>query len=741
MKKILILAILLSLPVAGHATDITWADKTTGGTFTATDANAVKTAVNSKMDNTAAAEGALIAGSAQKATPIDADQVPISDSAASGILKYLTWANVKSVLKTYFDTLYPSGSGTSSGTNTGDNAVNSNYSGLVSNATHTGDATGSTALTVVKINGTSLASLGTGLLKNTTTTGVPSIAINSDLPAMSATVGGAVPTPPNNTTTYLRGDGTFATPGGTGDMVLANVQSVTGLKTFDTTKAAIKGSSTGTTAIASANSSATNYTATLPPKDGTFAMTSDVVAAPTDATITTTDVTTNDASTTKHGWALKATAPASGLINVLGIGNGETVYAMKPMFDATSPTTQAFGDSAAVGTATVAARRDHKHAMPASEVSDTAYDATSWDAVTTIAPSKNAVRDYLESKIGSGADGSYKLTLTNNSAASPTASTDELYFEANVLKANQNGTEYAAALSPTAGQVTFAGPTAARTLTMPDANTSFASYALLAGATYTGKVNTLASASGGAGLNLPHGAAPSAPTDGDLWTTTSGLYGRINGGTVGPFGTGGGGMVYPGAGIPQSTGSAWGTSITAGTGIVTALGVNVGTAGSPVINGGALGTPSSGTLTSCTGLPVAGITASTSTALGIGSVELGHASDTTLARVSAGVISVEGVTVTRTIASGTSALGTGAIASGACATAVTTSATGTATTDVINWGFNGDPTGVTGYAPTANGMLTIIAYPSADNINYKVCNLTAASITPGAITLNWKVNR
>ena len=39
-------------------------------------------------------------------------------------------------------------SGTSSGTNTGDNATNSQYSGLVSNATHTGDVTGATALTI-----------------------------------------------------------------------------------------------------------------------------------------------------------------------------------------------------------------------------------------------------------------------------------------------------------------------------------------------------------------------------------------------------------------------------------------------------------------------------------------------------------------------------------------------------------------------------------------------------------------
>ena len=41
-----------------------------------------------------------------------------------------------------------------------------------------------------------------------------------------------------------------------------------------------------------------------------------------------------------------------------------------------------------------------------------------------------------------------------------------------------------------------------------------------------------------------------------------------------------------------------------GTGVETALGVNVGTAGAVVVNGGALGTPSSGTLTSCTGLPL-----------------------------------------------------------------------------------------------------------------------------------------
>lgn len=129
-------------------------------------------------------------------------------------------------------------------------------------------------------------------------------------------------------------------------------------------------------------------------------------------------------------------------------------------------------------------------------------------------------------------------------------------------------------------------------------------------------------------------------------------------------------VVGGGAGAAPAT-------VTTGTGIITALGVNTGTAGAPAI----------------------------------------------------------------LIANGTSALGTSAISSATCATVVTTAATGAATTDVILAGFNGDPTAVTGYAPLTSGMLTIIAYPSTNNVNFKVCNNTGASITPGAITLNWRIAR
>jgi hypothetical protein len=65
--------------------------------------------------------------------------------------------------------------------------------------------------------------------------------------------------------------------------------------------------------------------------------------------------------------------------------------------------------------------------------------------------------------------------------------------------------------------------------------TSWVNHVRLSGDTMTGELVTVASASGGAGFNLPPGAAPSAPNNGDLWMTSGGLYGQVGGATVGPF--------------------------------------------------------------------------------------------------------------------------------------------------------------------------------------------------------------
>lgn len=57
-------------------------------------------------DETVTTIGSLINGATGKTTPVDADYVGLMDSAASNVLKKLSWANIKATLKTYFDTLY-----------------------------------------------------------------------------------------------------------------------------------------------------------------------------------------------------------------------------------------------------------------------------------------------------------------------------------------------------------------------------------------------------------------------------------------------------------------------------------------------------------------------------------------------------------------------------------------------------------------------------------------------------------
>lgn len=47
----------------------------------------------------------------------------------------------------------------------------------------------------------------------------------------------------------------------------------------------------------------------------------------------------------------------------------------------------------------------------------------------------------------------------------------------------------------------------------------------------TGALSTKASVSATAGLIIPHGATPTTPADGSVWTTTSGMFVRINGTT------------------------------------------------------------------------------------------------------------------------------------------------------------------------------------------------------------------
>ncbi len=83
------------------------------------------------------------------------------------------------------------------------------------------------------------------------------------------------------------------------------------------------------------------------------------------------------------------------------------------------------------------------------------------------------------------------------------------------------------------------------------------------------------------------------------------------------------------------------------------------------------------------------------------------------------------------------ALPTSSIAANTCTATSTATATGAATTSVISSVFASDPTAVTGWG--ASGGLTLRTWPTANTINYSVCNQTASPITPGAVNVNFRV--
>jgi len=269
-----------------------------------------------------------------------------------------------------------------------------------------------------------------------------------------------------------------APAGGGGDMVLASVQSVTGLKTFDKDKAAMKGTSTGVNTISVANISSTSYTNTIPAKTGTFAMTSD-------------------------------------LHNALTIGTANGL----------SLSTQALSLAAASTSVTGALTN------------------TDWNTFNekqaALVSGTNIKTINSTSLLGSGDISTVQTTITGNAGtATKLATTRAIYgnnFDGSAALTQIIASTYGGTGN---GFTKFTGATTAeRTYTLPDASSTL-------------------------------------------------LY-----------------------------------------------------------SGGALGTPSGGTATNITGLPLTGLVDDTTTALGVGTLELGHASDTTLARSAAGVLMVENVVI------------------------------------------------------------------------------------------------
>lgn len=150
--------------------------------------------------------------------------------------------------------------------------------------------------------------------------------------------------------------------------------------------------------------------------------------------------------------------------------------------------------------------------------------------VTTLLATPNSTN--LRTMVGDGT-GTGALVF----GTSPTLSNPALGTPASGVLTNCTGLPIATGVAGLAANIAafLATPSGANLLAALTTKTGTGLPVFATAPTFTGKPTLPASASGAASLNIPHGSAPSSPADGDTWTTTAGLFLRINGATYGPF--------------------------------------------------------------------------------------------------------------------------------------------------------------------------------------------------------------
>lgn len=222
------------------------------------------------------------------------------------------------------------GDATISGTNSGDQTIT-----LTSDVT--GSGTGSFATTIANnaVTNAKAAQMAAHTFKgnNTGSTAnsidLTATQLTAEINQFSSSLQGVVPSSGGGTSNFLRADGTWATPAGSGDMVLASAQTVTGAKTFNDTKLLMRNvANTFNGSFTNTNTADRVYT--LPDVAGTVALTTSNISGSA-ATLTTSrniwgqsfngsaDVT---GSLTSVG---DITGGASSMNIIAGTGNSRTI--------------------------------------------------------------------------------------------------------------------------------------------------------------------------------------------------------------------------------------------------------------------------------------------------------------------------------------------------------------------------------------------------------------------------------
>jgi hypothetical protein len=282
-------------------------------------------------------------------------------------------------------------------------------------------------------------------------------------------------------------------------------------------------------------------------------------------------------------------------------------------------------------------------------------------------------------------------------------------------------------LNGSVNKITMTAPATGATLTLADGSTFVTSGAYSSTFTFSGTTT----------LTFPTSGTVTA-----LGNTTTGSGSIVL--ATGPS------LVTPALGTPSSgvlsscTGYAVGNLTGAGTGVLTALAVNVGSAGAFVTFNGALGTPSSGNLGNCTGYPVSGLGGlgtgvATALAVNVGSAGAFVVNGGALGTPSSGTLTnATGLP----ISTGVDGLGTGVATFLATPTSANLAA---AVTDETGSGplvFATSPTFTSqvtlGTASSTRGTL-VLSNTSANTVTLQSSNSTAANYTltfPAASPVN-----